>query len=108
MSSIKSGKNDSSRDDSAWFFKTLNSLLLDSTRLERDFPFLRVIFPKKVLRPKDFEIEVFNADQIIFFLTFFALLVLVLFVLLTSYSSFGTVPFFGSQIVENTIYRNVT
>lgn len=108
MSSIKFGKNDSSRDDSAWFFNMLNYFLLDSGKIERDFPFLRILFPKKVLRPKDFEIEIFNADQTIFLISFFSLLVLILFVLLTSYTSYGTIPFFGSSISENVIYRNVT
>ena len=96
------------RDDNAWFFKGLSNLLLDSSKIERDFPFLRILFPKKILRPKDFEIEIFNADESIFLISFFALLVLILFVLFTSYSSFGTVPFFGSPVVENIIYRNPT
>jgi hypothetical protein len=97
---------ESARDDSAWFFNTLKSLLLDSAKIERDFPFLRKLFPRKVFVPDEFyNIEVMNADNLMFLVSFFGILSLVAFVIFTSYASYGTIPIMGSSLKGYAAYR---
>lgn len=76
----------------------LKNLFIDYEKLGKDFPFLialiKFLFPeKRDKKTKIVEIDIFNADDTVFYLSFFSLVFLVLFVLFSAYTSYGYFPF---------------